>query len=68
MQRQKYQVTITFENNDYMTTYFNALDTQEIISHYNGYTMEYYNGETTTAWAVSMKNMDTQKEEIYYYN
>ena len=46
MQRQKYQVTITFENNDYMTTYFNALDTAEIISHYNGYTMEYYNGET----------------------
>ena len=40
MQRQKYQVTITFENNDYMTTYFNALDTAEIISHYNGYTME----------------------------
>ena len=68
MQRQQYQVTITFENNDYMTTYFNALDTWEIISHYNDYTMEYYNGETTTAWAVSMKNMDTKKEEIHYYN
>ena len=45
MTREKYQVTITFDNNDYLQTYFNAINVGEIISHYDGYTMEYYKGK-----------------------
>ncbi len=67
MTREKYQVTITFDNNDYLQTYFNAINIDEIISHYDGYTMEYYNGEETKAWALEIKNMSTKENTIHYY-
>lgn len=67
MERTEYQVIVVFENDDYFQTYFKAVNKEEIITHYNGYTMEYYNGETTKVWALDIKNMEAYEREVYYY-
>lgn len=63
----KYCVIITFDNNDYIQTYFNACNTNEIINHCENYKLEYYNGETTKVYALEIRDPNNKAEEIYYY-
>ena len=65
--RKKFQVIVVFNNNDYMQTYFNATDINEIINHYDGYVLEYYNEETTLVYALDIKDMETNERLAYYY-
>ena len=63
----KYKLNVVFENNDYIVTYFNADNIEEIIEHYKDYVLEYFNGETTTTYAVEIKDIDNNKLMTYYY-
>ena len=63
----KYKLNVIFENNDYIVTYFNASNVDEIIDHYKNYKLEYYNGETTTTYAIEIKDNDNNYLMTYYY-
>ena len=63
----KYKLIVVFENNDYIVTYFNADSVVEIIEHYKDYTLEYYNGETTTAYSIEIEDNDNNNLITYYY-
>ena len=63
----KYKLNITFENDDYIVTYFIADSVEEIIEHYKGYELEYYNGETTATYAIEIKDNDNNDLMVYYY-
>ena len=63
----KYKLNVIFENDDYIVTYFNADNVEEIIEHYKGYELEYYNGETTATYAIEIKDNDNNDLMTYYY-
>ena len=63
----KYKLIVVFENNDYIVTYFNADSIEEIIEHYQGYELEYYNGEITTAYSIEIEDNDNNNLITYYY-
>ena len=63
----KYKLNVIFENNDYIVTYFNASNVEEIIDHYKNYELEYYNGEITTTYAIEIKDNDNNDLMTYYY-
>ena len=63
----KYKLNVVFENDDYIVTCFNADSIEEIIEHYKGYRLEYYNGETTTTYALVIKDYDNNELITYYY-
>lgn len=63
----KYKLNVIFENNDCITTYFNASNIQEIIEHYQYYTLEYYNGERTEAYAIEIKDLENNNTTVHYY-
>ena len=63
----KYKLNVVFENDDYIVTYFNADSVEEIIEHYNGYRLEYFNGETTTTYAIEIKDENNKMIMTYYY-
>ena len=63
----KYKLNVVFENNDCISTYFIADSIEEIIEHYKGYRLEYYNGEATTTYAIEIKDNDNNDLMTYYY-
>ena len=63
----KYKLNVIFENDDYIVTYFNTASIEEIIDHYKGYRLEYYNGEATTTYAIEIKDNDNNDLMTYYY-
>ena len=63
----KYKLNVVFENDDYIVTYFNSDSVEEIIEHYKGYELEYYNGETTAVYAIEIKDNDNNDLMTYYY-
>ena len=64
----KYQVIITFDNNDYVQTYFNAESLEEIIAHYKGYSMEYYDGsDSGEAYGLDIKDHENNSRYTYIY-
>ena len=63
----KYKLIVVFENNDYIVTYFNAASVEEIIEHYQGYELEYYNGEITTAYSIQIEDNYNNELITYYY-
>ena len=63
----KYKLNVIFENDDCIVTYFNAYNLEEIIEHYKGYKLEYYNGETTTTYAIEIKDNKNNDLMTYYY-
>ena len=62
----KYKLNVVFENNDCITTYFIAASLEEIIEHYKDYELEYFNGETTTTYAIEIKDDDNNDLITYY--
>lgn len=68
MENKKYQVIITYNNNDYCQTYFNAANLKEIIQHYKGHLIEYYDGSNSgVAYGLDIKDMEDNKRYVYYY-
>ena len=64
----KYQVIITFDNNDYMHTYFNAESLEEIISHYKGHSIEYFDGSNSgEAYGLDIKDYEDNSRYTYIY-
>ena len=63
----KYKLIVVFENNDYIVTYFKADSVEEIIELYQGYVLEYFNGETTTAYSIEIEDNDNNNLITYYY-
>ena len=54
----EYQVIVTYDNNDYVQTYFNANNMNEIINHYRGHEIEYYDGSSSgAAYALDIKDI-----------
>ena len=65
---EKYQVIITFDNNDYAQTYFNAESLEEIIAHYKGYSMEYYDGsDSGEVYGLDIKDYEDNSRYTYIY-
>ena len=65
----EYQVIVTYDNNDYVQTYFNANNMNEIINHYRGHEIEYYDGSSSGAvYALDIKDMEINERYIYYYD
>ena len=65
----KYQVIVTYDNNDYVQTYFNAYGMDEVVSHYRGHEIEYYDGSSSgAAYALDIKDMGTNDRYVYYYD
>ena len=65
----KYQVIVTYDNNDYVQTYFNACNMDEIVNHYKGHAIEYYDGSLSgAAYALDIKDMEMNERYIYYYD
>lgn len=64
----KYQVIITFDNNDYVQTYFNAESLEEIITHYKGYSMEYFDGSNSgEAYGLDINDYEDNSRYTYIY-
>ena len=64
----KYQVIITFDNSDYVQTYFKADSLEEIIAHYKGYSMEYYDGsDSGEAYGLDIKDYENNSRYTYIY-
>ena len=64
---EKYQVIITFDNNDYVQTYFNADSLEEIITHYKRHIAWNIMTEATAARHMELDIKDYEDNSRYTY-